>query len=72
MQFSTFTLFSSIAALALAQHDPGEPCKGAKYTCSRDFRNILVCRDNQWALAAACPSDCCTWPDADPAPFCKC
>ncbi|KAL7919994.1 hypothetical protein ACQKWADRAFT_299847 [Trichoderma austrokoningii] len=72
MQFSYLTLFSSLAAIGLAQPNPGQSCSGAGYDCSNDFHDILVCNGNQWVIAAACPSDCCAWPAGDPAPFCSC
>lgn len=72
MQLSSFTLFSSLAAIALATHNPGQSCSGSGYDCSNDFHNIVVCNGRQWVIAASCPASCCAWPAGNPAPFCSC
>ncbi|PTB36139.1 hypothetical protein M441DRAFT_83987 [Trichoderma asperellum CBS 433.97] len=72
MQFSYLAFFSSLAAVALATHSPGQACSGSGYDCSDDFHDIVVCNGAQWVIAAACPNSCCAWPAGYPAPFCSC
>jgi len=78
MQFSHLKSLLTMLAIAGLMNVAGEKVGGrcspnGTYACADTWKQITVCHNGYWMVAADCGTKRCLWPDHNiyPTPFCR-